>query len=129
MAMSSALEVAGLHPSDISYVNTHGTATPGNDLSEGTAIKRLFGESIPPFGSFKGYIGHTLAASEGIEAVFCALSLEYDEIWPSLGFSSADSAIGLSPAMEHRKGLGIRHIVSNSFGFGGNDSSLVFSCL
>lgn len=128
-AMSSALEVAGLHPSDISYVNTHGTATPGNDLSEGTAIKRLFGESVPPFGSFKGYIGHTLAASEGIEAVFCALSLEYDEIWPSLGFSSADSAIGLSPAMEHRKGLGIRHIVSNSFGFGGNDSSLVFSCL
>ncbi|MGN0189135.1 MAG: beta-ketoacyl-[acyl-carrier-protein] synthase family protein [Candidatus Cryptobacteroides sp.] len=128
-AMSAALDVAGLEPSDIGYVNTHGTATPGNDLSEGNALKRLFGEKLPPFGSFKGYVGHTLAASEGIEAVYCVLSLKYGELWPSLGFTAVDPLVGVEPLTAHRTGLRIENILSNSFGFGGNDSSLVFSSL
>lgn len=128
-AMSAALEVAALEPSDIDFVNTHGTATPGNDLSEGNALKRLFGDALPPFGSFKGYVGHTLAASEGIEAVYCVLSLKYGELWPSPGFTVADPLLGIEPLTCHRKGLGLRNILSNSFGFGGNDSSLVFSAV
>ncbi len=128
-AMSGALESASLNPEDIDYVNTHGTATPGNDLAEGTALKRLFGGSVP-FGSFKGYIGHTLAASEGIEAVLCAVSVKEGKVWPSAGFSVEDPSIGISPFCppfpEYRK---IRHLLSNSFGFGGNNTSLVFSAV
>lgn len=125
VSMSKAIASAGLVPGDIDYVNTHGTATPGNDLSEGNAMRRLFGSGVP-FGSFKGYIGHTLAASEGIEAALCAVALRDSTVWPSAGFSSEDPSVGLSPFM----GSGhfrYRHLLSNSFGFGGNDSSLLFS--
>lgn len=125
-SMSQALEKAGLEPSMIDYVNTHGTGTPGNDLAEGTAIHRLFGAEAR-YGSFKGYIGHTLAASEGIEAVFCAVMLKENRLWPSLGFSDIDPAIGTGPYMASGEGISLKHIVSNSFGFGGNNSSLVFS--
>lgn len=128
-SMSGAMKMAGLCPGDIDYVNAHGTATVGNDLSEGCAFRRIFGDRMPPFGSFKGYIGHTLAASEGIEAVLCSRIISDGEIWPSRGFSSLDPQIGLSPLMEHRRGLRVRNILSNCFGFGGNDSSLVFSAI
>jgi len=128
-SITQALDCAGVGPGEIDYVNTHGTGTPGNDLSEGSAMKRIFGDYVPPFGSFKGYTGHTLAASEGIEAVFCALSLYGGELWGSPGFLRPDPAIGLCPLTEHRKGLKIRNILSNSFGFGGNDSTLVFSAI
>ncbi|MCM1501537.1 MAG: beta-ketoacyl-[acyl-carrier-protein] synthase family protein [Bacteroidales bacterium] len=128
-AMSEAMAVAGMVPADVDYINTHGTATPGNDLSEGKAIRRMFGAEVPPFGSFKGYIGHTLAASEGIEAVLCARAISDGELWPSLGFSAMDPEICLEPLMAHCHGIKIRNILSNSFGFGGNDSSLVFSAL
>ena len=128
-AMSEALSVAGLNPGDIDYINTHGTATRGNDLAEGTAIRRLFGDRAV-FGSFKGYIGHTLAASEGIEAVLCAVSIKRQAVWPSAGFSEPDPEIGISPLCPSgMQPMRIRHLVSNSFGFGGNDSSLVFSRL
>ena len=128
-SMSEALSVAGLNPGDIDYINTHGTATRGNDLAECTAIRRLFGDRAV-FGSFKGYIGHTLAASEGIEAVLCAVSIKRQAVWPSAGFSEPDPEIGISPLCPSgMQPMRIRHLVSNSFGFGGNDSSLVFSRL
>lgn len=128
-AMTEAMRVAGVGKDEVDYINAHGTATPGNDLSEGMAIRRIFGDDVPPFGSFKGYIGHTLAASEGIEAVFCALSIRGGELWPSPGFYSVDPGIGIAPLVKYREGLQIRNILSNSFGFGGNDSSLVFSAV
>lgn len=128
-AMTEAMRVAGAGRDDIDYINTHGTATLGNDLSEGMAIKRIFGPDVPAFGSFKGYTGHTLAASEGIEAVFCACSIRDGELWPSCGFTAVDPEIGIAPLTEHLSGVKIRNILSNSFGFGGNDSSLVFSAV
>lgn len=126
-SMSEALAVAGLQPSDIDYINVHGTATPNNDLSESTAIRRLFGDRVPPFSSVKAFIGHTLGASEGIEAVYSALSVKNGYIYPNLNFKSVDPTIGLSPETEFAEGRTIRNVLSNAFGFGGNDTSLIFS--
>jgi 3-oxoacyl-(acyl-carrier-protein) synthase len=104
-SMTLALKKAGLEPSDVDYINTHGTATVGNDASEMAAMKRVFGEKIPRYGSVKNLIGHTLAASEGIEACYCAASLA-----------------GLTSAWGEPD-----NILSNAFGFSGNQTSLVFS--
>ena len=125
-SMSEAMAVAGLQPSDIDYINVHGTATPNNDLSEATAIRRIFGESVP-FSSVKAFIGHTLGASEGIEAVYSALSVKNGYVYPNLNFKSVDPNIGLSPETEFAEGRNIRNVLSNAFGFGGNDTSLIFS--
>ena len=126
-SMSEAMAVAGLQPSDIDYIHVHGTATPNNDLSEATAIRRIFGDSVPPFSSVKAFIGHTLGASEGIEAVYSALSVKNGYIYPNLNFKSVDANIGLSPETEFAEGRNIRNVLSNAFGFGGNDTSLIFS--
>ena len=125
-SMSEAMAVAGLQPSDIDYINVHGTATPNNDLSEATAIRRIFGDSAP-FSSVKAFIGHTLGASEGIEAVYSALSVKNGYIYPNLNFNSVDPNIGLSPETEFAEGRNIRNVLSNAFGFGGNDTTLLFS--
>ena len=125
-SMSEALAVAGLQPFDIDYINVHGTATPNNDLSEATAIRRIFGDSVP-FSSVKAFIGHTLGASEGIETVYSALSVKNGCVYPNLNFKSVDPNIGLSPETEFAEGRNIRNVLSNAFGFGGNDTSLIFS--
>ena len=125
-SMSEAMAVSGLQPSDIDYINVHGTATPNNDLSEATAIRRIFGDSVP-FSSVKAFIGHTLGASEGIEAVYSALSVKNGYVYPNLNFKSVDPNIGLSPETEFAEGRNIRNVLSNAFGFGGNDTSLIFS--
>ena len=125
-SMSEAMAVSGLQPSDIDYINVHGTATPNNDLSEATAIRRIFGDSVP-FSSVKAFIGHTLGASEGIEAVYSALSVKNGYVYPNLNFKSVDTNIGLSPETEFAEGRNIRNVLSNAFGFGGNDTSLIFS--
>ena len=125
-SMSEAMAVAGLQPSDIDYINVHGTATPNNDLSEATSIRRIFGDSVP-FSSVKAFIGHTLGASEGIEAVYSALSVKNGYVYPNLNFKSVDPNIGLSPETEFAEGRNIRNVLSNAFGFGGNDTSLIFS--
>ncbi|KYP13980.1 beta-ketoacyl-[acyl-carrier-protein] synthase family protein [Flavihumibacter sp. CACIAM 22H1] len=125
-AMKRAIEKAGLLPADISYINAHGTATLNNDESEGQAIRRLFGEHVPPFSSTKVYTGHTLAAAGAIEAVFSILSLQHQEIYPGLPFHTPMPTINLVPVKDFRQ-LQLKHILSNSFGFGGNNASLVFS--
>lgn len=125
-AMKRAIEKSGLEPSAISYINAHGTATLNNDESEGRAIKRLFGDSIPPFSSTKVYTGHTLAAAGAIEAVFSVLSLQHQEIYPGLNFTTPIPGIELVPAKEYQQTV-LNHILSNSFGFGGNNASLLFS--
>ena len=113
----------------IDYINVHGTGTPSNDASEGKAIRRIFDTRIPPFSSVKAFIGHTLGASEGIEAVYSVLSIRHGLIYPNLNFHLSDEESGLIPETVFRSGLPIRHVLSNSFGFGGNNSSLVFSTL
>jgi 3-oxoacyl-[acyl-carrier-protein] synthase-1 len=129
LAMKSALKVAGLNPADIDYINAHGTATPNNDLSESHGIKTVFGSSVPPFSSTKSYTGHTLAASGGIEAVFAILALHHGILLPNLNFGQAIEGTGLVPVKNYSEGHAIKHILSNSFGFGGNNSSIILSAV
>ena len=130
LSMSAALEQAGLEPSDIDFVNTHGTGTQVNDLAESNAMLRVFGGAVPPFSSLKAYTGHTLAASEGIEAVMVCKSLELNDLsfMSSCGFSSPIPEIGLAPfASRDGSRPRLRNILSSAFGFSGNCVSLVFS--
>lgn len=127
LSMKGALAVAGLKPEDIDYINAHGTATPNNDLSESHGIKTVFESSVPPFSSTKAYTGHTLAASGGIEAVFAVLALNKGMLLPNLNFRQAIEETGLVPVKNYSEGNNIRHILSNSFGFGGNNSTIILS--
>lgn len=128
-SMSQAIAMSGIDAQEIDYINVHGTGTPGNDASESRALQRIFGEQIPPFSSVKPLIGHTLGASEGIEAVYSVLSLHYGFIYPNLNFEQADPTTGLVPETSFQEGHSIKHVLCNSFGFGGNDASLVFSAM
>lgn len=126
-AMQLSLKMAKIDPEDIDYINAHGTGTKNNDLSEGIAIERLFKNSPPPVSSTKPYTGHTLGAAGGIEAVFSALSIRDGMIYPNLRWQNAMSDLSFIPYQEFIKGRPVRHVVSNSFGFGGNDSCLIMS--
>ncbi|MBI4648618.1 MAG: beta-ketoacyl-[acyl-carrier-protein] synthase family protein [Bacteroidia bacterium] len=127
LAMKIALEMSKLHPSAIDYINAHGTGTENNDLTEGFAIKRLFGENIPPFSSTKTYTGHTLGAAGGIEAVFSILALLHQIIFPNLNFKEEIKELGIKPATEVIRDAGLKNVLSCSFGFGGNNTALIFS--
>ena len=127
MAMKQALDLSGLKAEDISYVNVHGTATVNNDLSESMAMKRIFGDKMPLFSSTKPYTGHLLGASGAAEAVFSVLSILHDVAWPNLNFREPIREFGHAPVKSLIRGSGIRHVLSNSFGFGGNNNSLIFS--
>ncbi len=129
LSMQEALNVAGLQPSDIDYINAHGTATPNNDLSESHAIKSIFKDNIPPFSSTKAYTGHTLAASGGIEAVFAIEAIRQGLLYPNLNFSTPIEETGLTPQLKFESGKTIKHVLSNSFGFGGNNSTVILSAL
>lgn len=127
LAMKGALEKSGLKPSDIDYINLHGTGTPNNDSAEGTAVKRLFDPHYPPMSSTKSFTGHTLGASGGIEAVFSVLAIKYAIIYPNLRFETRMSELPFAPETKFLRGQQINHVMSNSFGFGGNCTSLIFS--
>lgn len=129
MAMQGALNKAGLKPVDISYINLHGTGTPNNDSAEGTAIKRLFEPNYPPMSSTKSFTGHTLGASGGVEAVFSVLSIKHGLIYPNLRFKTQMHELPFSPETEYLKDQPIKNVLSNSFGFGGNCTSLIFSAV
>lgn len=126
-AMKGALDMAGLKPEDVDYINLHGTGTPNNDSSEGIAVMRLFGEKPPKHSSTKAYTGHTLGASGGVEAVFSVLAIQEGVVFPNLRFETQMKEVPFSPQTTVEKGLTIRHVLSNSFGFGGNCSAVVFS--
>ena len=126
LAMKKALEVASLSPDAIDYVNAHGTATPNNDSSESKALQRVFGRSIPDMSSTKAYTGHTLAAAAAIEAVFSILALQYNKIFPNLNFEKPIADTNIIPALDVID-KDLKHVLSNSFGFGGNCSTLIFS--
>ncbi|MCC6288248.1 MAG: beta-ketoacyl-[acyl-carrier-protein] synthase family protein [Chitinophagaceae bacterium] len=129
LAMKGALAQSGLKPADIDYINLHGTGTQNNDIAEGTAIKLLFEGKYPKMSSTKSFTGHTLGASGGIEAVFSVLALQHGLIYPNLRFETQMKGLPFAPETVFRKGEKIHHVLSNSFGFGGNCSSLIFSKL
>jgi 3-oxoacyl-[acyl-carrier-protein] synthase-1 len=126
-AMSKALASAGLSPDAIDYINAHGTGTPNNDLSEGRAMTRLFGNNLPAFSSTKAYTGHTLGATGGIEAVLSALAIRNGWVYPNLHFSQSMDELPVTPQTQLLTGVSLNHVLSNSFGFGGNCAALVFS--
>jgi 3-oxoacyl-(acyl-carrier-protein) synthase len=125
LSMQGALQIADLSPGQIGFMNTHGTGTENNDEVESRAMIRLFTDP-PPFVSTKGNIGHTLGAAGAIEAVYSIFSLMHQEVYPHLHFTDPIPSTGLHPVASYKK-MPVQHVMSNSFGFGGNCSSLVFS--
>ena len=125
LAMKGALGMAGLQPSDVDYINAHGTATPNNDLSESVALFRLFGDAVPAMSSTKAFTGHTTSASGGLEAAICVLALQHGFIPANLHYS--ETAEGLVKPVIHTIHWTLHRVLCNSFGFGGNESSLVLS--
>ncbi len=125
LSMERALATAGLSSGDISYINAHGTATENNDAVESAAMLRLF-NTPPPFTSTKGNTGHTLGAAGAIEAVYSIFNLHFQEIYPALNFQNPIEITNLQPVLKY-KVQPVQHVMSNSFGFGGNCSSLLFS--
>jgi len=123
MAMEAALRSAGLKPSDIDYINLHGTATPANDAAEGKAVAALFGDRVA-CSSTKGVTGHTLGAAGAIEAVICALALRHDLLPGSPNTEDLDPSINLQYLLKPKSGR-LRRVLTNSFGFGGSNCSLV----
>src|SRR5690606_32741120 len=107
-------------------INAHGTATGNNDLSEGRAIIRVFGDSVPDFSSTKAYTGHTLAAAGAIEAVFSILALQNKVLFPNLNFKTPMKEFPIIP-QKVLKNKELNTVLSNSLGFGGNCSTLIFS--
>ena len=122
-AIDTALKQAGIQPSDIAFINAHGTSTPDNDRVEGQTLLRLFGQDIKVL-STKGYTGHTLGAAGGIEAVFSAAGLRERWIPGSAGFQTVDKEIGLVPTMGKTEITG-RYALSTSLAFGGNNACVV----
>ena len=124
MAMQNALTMAGLQPADIDYINLHGTATQSNDAAEGKAVMDLFG-STTPCSSTKGATGHTLGAAGGVEAVICALALQHGLQPAGLNTRQTDPALPLNYLLDNRN-QPMTYVLSNSFGFGGTNCSLIF---
>jgi 3-oxoacyl-[acyl-carrier-protein] synthase-1 len=127
LSMKQALDSSRLKPAVIQYVNAHGTGTDNNDLTEGIAIERIFGDSIPPVSSTKPFTGHTLGAAAAVEAVISILSIQNKMIFPNLNFKEKIDELHFEPVKELVTGVELKHVLSNSFGFGGNDSTLIFS--
>lgn len=127
ITMRNALKKSGLNPEQIDYINAHGTGTSNNDLSEGRAIDIVFGNKVPPVSSTKGLTGHPTSAAGAIEAVISLLSVEHGFIPANHGFKEKMPEISFEPVRELRRNVTLKNVLSNSFGFGGNDTSLIFS--
>ena len=127
-AMERAIAQAGLAPTDIDYVNAHGTSTPANDRLETLAIKAVFGEHVQrlPVSSSKSQIGHLLGAAGAVEAIICVLALREGLIPPTINYREPDPACNLDVVPNEARRATLRYVVSNSFGFGGHNVSLVF---
>ena len=124
IAIQNALKMAGLEPSDIGYINLHGTATPSNDAAEGASVHALFGSGTP-CSSTKGATGHTLGAAGGLEAVISALALKHSFMPAGINTRQIDPDLQLDYLLENREQK-LKCVLNNSFGFGGTNCSLVF---
>lgn len=128
LAISQALAKANLSPSDIGYINAHGTGTGNNDKAEITGFSTIFGDRIPPFNSTKSYTGHTLGASGALEAIFSIFSICNQELYPSLSFETPmEAPRSIEPIREYQQNVEIVNVLSNSYGFSGSCTSLVLS--
>ena len=127
LAMEKALVMSGLSPDQINYINVHGTGTQNNDLSEGIAIEKIFGNRVPPFSSTKSFTGHTLAAAGAVEAALSILAIQYGMIYPNLNFTTPMKELKIHPVTKLIQNSIVNNVLSNSFGFGGNNSTLIFS--
>lgn len=126
-AIQTALDTAGLTPKEIDYINGHGTGTQNNDAAELYGLQQIF-DNIPPYHSTKPYTGHTLAAAGSVEAVFTLLALQHGELYPSLNYKTPIEGHETNPPITtYKEGNNLQHALSNSFGFGGNCSALIFS--
>ncbi len=125
-AMQGALKMAAIKPSEISYINMHGTGTVNNDQSEAVAVSHVFSGDVPAFSSTKSFTGHTLAASGAVEAVFCSQAIHGQQLFPNFNFNEVMPEVPLKPETSMRA-ASVKHVLSNSFGFGGNCSSLIFT--
>jgi 3-oxoacyl-[acyl-carrier-protein] synthase II len=125
--MKWALEDTGISPSQISYINAHGTSTPANDSAETLAIKSFFGEDAYriPISSTKSMIGHAMGASGAIETIICALSLERSIIHPTINYEYPDPELDLDYVPNHARELPLEYAISNSFGLGGQNACIV----
>jgi 3-oxoacyl-[acyl-carrier-protein] synthase-1 len=128
LSMQKAILNAKLNIDNINYINAHGTATPNNDLSESIAIKRIFGDKIPLFSSTKGFTGHTLAAAGIIETVFSLIAIEEQVVLPNLNFVTPIEETQLIPNTTYTPHT-IEYVLTNSFGFGGNNSTVIIGAL
>ncbi|MDP3616452.1 MAG: beta-ketoacyl-[acyl-carrier-protein] synthase family protein [Rhodoferax sp.] len=124
MAMRDALKMADLRPTEIDYINLHGTATPSNDAVEGKAVAALFGPRTPS-SSTKGATGHALGAAGGVEAVICALALQHGLLPGGLNTQQFDTTLDIDYLLDNRE-QPVARVLSNSFGFGGTNCSLIF---
>ena len=125
--INNAIRDAGLTPDDIDYVNAHGTSTPENDKMEYLGCSTVFGERVKtiPISSNKSMIGHTLSAAGAVEAVFSILTLQNQRIPPTINYDTPDPAIPLDVVPNTARDAKLKHVISNSFGFGGQNVSLV----
>ncbi len=125
LAMQAALDMAGLQPQEIGYINLHGTATPANDAVEDIGVTAIFGTATP-CSSTKGHTGHTLGAAGAVEAVICALALRHGFLPGGAGTHTLDPRLNCNYLLTNQEQV-IAHALSNSFGFGGSNCSLLFS--
>jgi 3-oxoacyl-[acyl-carrier-protein] synthase II len=125
----NAIADAGLTPDDIDYVNPHGTGTPENDKMEYLGISTVLGERAKsvPVSSNKSMVGHTLSAAGTVESVFTLLTLDHQRLPPTINYNVPDPAIPLDVVPNVARDAKVRHALSNSFGFGGQNVSLVMS--
>ncbi|MCX6285747.1 MAG: beta-ketoacyl-[acyl-carrier-protein] synthase family protein [Bacteroidetes bacterium] len=126
LAMKKALDMSGETPDTVDYINAHGTGTDNNDLSEGRAIEKLFTGKVPYVSSTKPFTGHMTSAAGSAEAIISILGLQNGIIWPNMNFSNPMPELQFRPAGEMIRSVNMKVVMSNSFGFGGNDSSLIF---
>ena len=125
-AMQAALRMAAIAPEKVDYINAHGTSTPNNDASESEAVRRIFGDRIPLISSTKSMTGHTTSASGSIEAVICLLAMEKAFVPANLNYRESDPAC-VQPVRETLTQRPLDYVLCNSFGFGGNDTSLLLA--
>ncbi len=124
--MELALADAGMSPSDVSHINAHGTSTPLNDLAEALAVRHVFGDNPPPVTSIKGHLGHSLAAAGALEGVASVKTLLEQVIPPTAGTTNVDPEVGLDVVIDEPRRAQVDVVLSNSFGFGGHNGSVVF---
>jgi len=124
--MELALADAGITARDVSHINAHGTSTPLNDLAESVAVRHVFGEHTPPVTSIKGHLGHSLAAAGALEGVASVMTLMNQTIPPTAGTTEVDPAVGLDVVIGAPRKADVEVVLSNSFGFGGHNGSVVF---